>query len=222
VDFLKRLLEIPSLEEIQLFMRNSRYNEAVREGVLYFRNNKEIFVLESFLDLLYYQNLIVGRKKYGKKERKMVDLFIDYKTEIYNLNVLFRGINNKIEKKLLSQFLIRNFLFLDESKLNVLLNLESIDDFVSTLGEFFNRTEKISRYYNTLKFNRKHLIWSIEKIYLEYYFKKFRVKIDDIDYLTIYKIIEVILLKEKEIEFEIIPKVVNIINEKYRILKSYV
>ncbi|MFX1412224.1 MAG: V-type ATPase subunit, partial [Promethearchaeota archaeon] len=53
-DFINDLIEIDELDEIQLYLKNSRYNKAVREGILYFKNNNEIFILEAFLDKLFY------------------------------------------------------------------------------------------------------------------------------------------------------------------------
>jgi hypothetical protein len=56
-------------------------------------------------------------------------------------------------------------------------------------------------------------------IYINYYFSKFKTKIDDIDYSTIFKIIEVIIKKQKEIQHHILPNVVTIIHDKYQMLE---
>ena len=44
-------------------------------------------------------------------------------------------------------------------------------------------------------------------------------KIMDIEYQAIYKILEVLIKKNKEIRLFILPKLVNIIFEKYKLLK---
>jgi hypothetical protein len=66
---------------------------------------------------------------------------------------------------------------------------------------------------------RKHLTWELEKLYLDYFFRVFKIKIDDIEYHTIYRIMEVLIKKENEIKIKILPQVVKILHEKYRVLK---
>ncbi|KKL47659.1 hypothetical protein LCGC14_2333330 [marine sediment metagenome] len=45
------------------------------------------------------------------------------------------------------------------------------------------------------------------------------MKIDDIEYQAIFKILEVLIKKDKEIRLYIIPGVVNILHKKYQLLK---
>ena len=71
-----------------------------------------------------------------------------------------------------------------------------------------------------ININKKHLRWSFEGIYQNYYFKKFQLKIDDFEYFSIYRILELIIKKEKEIKFNIMPNVIRIIHEKYESLKN--
>lgn len=220
VDFIEDLIKISSLDEIQLFMKQTRYNRAVREGILYFRKNNEIFVLESFLDQLYYRNLIKKKHTFNKKENVMINLFVDYVSEIYNLNIIYRGIKNKIDKKLLAQFLVNNYLFLNAYNINYLLNLDDVNDFISVIYNYFKKNKEINPFFRIFGLNEKHILLSLEKLFQKYYFKKFQVKIDDIDFLTIYKILELVIKKENEIRFIIIPKVVKITHEKFRNLKS--
>lgn len=218
--FIEDLIKISSLDEIQLFMKQTRYYKAVREGILYFKKNNEIFVLESFLDQLYYKNLIKKKNTFNKKENIMINLFVDYISEIYNLNIIYRGIKNTIDKKLLTQFLVNNYLFLNAYNINYLLHLDDVDDFISVIYNYFKKNEEINPFFRTFGLNEKHILLSLEKLFQKYYFKKFQVKIDDIDFLTIYKILELVIKKENEIRFIIIPKVVKITHEKFRNLKS--
>jgi vacuolar-type H+-ATPase subunit C/Vma6 len=219
-EFIEELLKFTSLDEIQLFLKRTKYNVAIREGILYFKKNKEIFILEAFLDQLYYKQLSVQLKYLNKKEKTMISLFVKYKTEIYNINVIFRGIKNNIDRKLLSQFLVNTYLFLNESKLEHLLNLDSLDEFISVIEEYLKNTKEIKPFFIRLKINQKHLIRSIEQFYITYYFKNFEIKIDDIDFFTIYKILEILIKKEKEIKFEILPKVIKILHYKFKALKT--
>lgn len=218
-EFINNLLKLSTLDEIQLFMRKTKYNVSIREGIVYFKKTKEVFVLESFLDQLYYKNLKAQVKNLNKKEKEMISLFLNYITEIYNINILYRGIKNNIDKKLLFQFLINNYLFLDENKIDYLLNLDNVDIFSSIIEGYIKDIKEISPFYKTLGVNKKHLIRSIEVLYLNYYFKKFKLKIDDIDLFTIFKILELIIKKEKEIRFYIMPKIVKLLQEKFSILK---
>jgi vacuolar-type H+-ATPase subunit C/Vma6 len=215
VDFIKGLLDKPSLDEIRLYMQGTMYNKAIREGLLYFRNYNEIFVLEAFLDQLYYTKLKNRKKFLNKKEKKLIGLFIDIMIEIYNLNIIYRGILNNIDKILLSQFLVDNHLFLNAKNLQTLLNQTDINSFFSLIEEFFNDIEEIKDLYHKFGIKKEHFYWSIEGLYINYFFNKYKAIIDDIDYSTILRIVEVLMKKEKEIQFDILPNVVNIIHDKY-------
>lgn len=219
-DFIKDLLEITSLEEIQYYMKSTRYNKPIREGLLYFKNTNEIFVLEAFLDKLYYENIISTKAFYDKKEKAMISLFIDYSTEVYNLRILSRAIINSFDKNLTSQLLIRNYLFLNQEKIDALLGINNLDKFISELKKYLNSIKELKELFIPITINKKHLRWSFEGIYQNYYFKKFQLKIDDFEYFTIYRILELIIKKEKEIKFNIMPNVIRIIHEKYESLKN--
>lgn len=217
-DFIEELIEINSLDEIQLYMRNTRYNKAIREGISYFRNNDEIFVLESFLDQLYYQNLTKNYKRYDKIEKKMIGLFIKYTVELYNINMIYRGIMNKIDRKLLSQFLVEEYLFLTNSSIDSLLNQENLSSFFQFLNNYFKDIDDVKNMYKPISKDTKNPIWDIEKVYQNYFFKKYELQIDEIDYSAIYRIMEIIIKKNREIKFHIIPKAVDIIQQKFRII----
>ncbi len=219
-NFIQDLLEISNLDEIQLYMKKTRYNKAIREGVLYFKNTNEIFVLEAFLDKLYYENLILTKPLYDRKERDMIALFIDYSIEVYNLRMLSRAIYNKFDKTLTSQLLVNEYLFLDQYKIQILLNIDNIEDFSTNLERFLKSSRELKEAFIPITINKRHLRWSFEGIYQNYYFKKFQLKTDDFEYLTIYRILELIIKKEKEIKFNIMPNVIRIINEKYEELKD--
>ncbi len=217
--FMKDFIEISSLDEIQLFMRPTKFNEAIREGILYFKNTNEIFVLEAFLDRLYYDNLQQEMEFLNKKEKEMISFYIKYSSEIYNLNLIYRGIRNNIDRKLLSQFLVNNYMFLNEVIVNDLLNLTSIDDYLTNLEQHLNKNKDIKLMLKRTPLKRKHLTWELEKLYLDYFFRVFKIKIDDIEYHTIFRIMEVLIKKENEIKIKILPQVVKILHEKYRVLK---
>jgi len=218
-DFINDLIEISSLDEIQLFMKQTKYNKAIREGILYFKKTNEIFVLEAFLDQFYYENLKIELKKLDQKERFITSLYLNYISEIFNLKIIYRGIKNNIDRNLLSQFLVNIHMFLDKSKLTNLLNLTNVDDFILNLIQYLNKTKEIKLYLSKFELDKKHLIWSIEKLYLEYFFKTYEIEIDDVDFQAIFKIIEVLIKKDKEIRLYILPKLVNIAYKKYKILE---
>lgn len=218
-EFMNELIELSSLDEIQLFMKQTKYNRAIREGILYFKNTNEIFVLEAFLDQLYYENLKNEMKVLGHKERFMISLYLKNISEIYNLNVIYRGIKNNIERKLLSQFLVDTYLFLDKNKLLTLLNQPDVESYMLKLNQYLNEKKEIKKKLKTFKLDETHLIWSLETLYLDIFFKTLKIRIDDIDYQAIFKIIEVLIKKDNEIRLFVLPKVVNIIHEKYKLLK---
>ncbi|MFW9971678.1 MAG: V-type ATPase subunit [Candidatus Odinarchaeota archaeon] len=218
-DFIEELLKITSLEEFQLYFNKTSYKIPIREGISYFKNYKEIFVLEAFLDKFYYENMIRQLKILNTKEKKIITDFVKYKTELYNINIIYRGLKNKIEKELLTQFIIDYYLFLDKKKIDYLLSIEDPDVLVSLLENFIKNVRYIKRFYKNIVIDHEHLIHSIEKIYLKFYFKKLKIQMDDIDLITIFRILELIIKKENEIRFEIIPKTIEIINKKFEGLK---
>ena len=219
-EFMNNLLEINSLDEIQLYMSKTRYNKAIREGILYFKNNNEIFVMESFLDQYYYNNLLEQEKSYDKKERKMISSYIHQLIEIYNIRMISRGIINKIDKDLLKQFLVKSSFFLDEEKMNILLNLNNINDFFQQIEIFFKNTPKLRESQVPIKINERHLIWSLGIIYQKYFFKKNKLKLDDIEDSTIFRILELMIKKDREIKFNIMPNIIRIIHEKFERLEK--
>jgi vacuolar-type H+-ATPase subunit C/Vma6 len=218
-EFMKELIEIPSLEEIQIFMKPTIYNKVIREGILYFRKTNEIFVLESFLDQLYYNNLKNEIKFLTQKEKVMISPFIKYISEIYNLNIIYRGIKNNIEKNLLLQLLIDDYLFMNEKKLNDLMNSKDKNDFVNVITQYLSSTKELKPILLKTSLDQEHFIWAIEKLYLNYYFKLLDIKRDDIEFQAIYKILEVLIKKDKEIRLFILPKLTNILYKKYKLLK---
>jgi vacuolar-type H+-ATPase subunit C/Vma6 len=199
-------------------MKSTKYNRAIREGILYFKNTKEIFVLEAFLDKLYYEIMEKEVKHLNLKEKIMISFYVKYISEIYNLNIIHRGIKNNIDRNLLSQFLINNYMFLNKNSLNELLNLTNVNDFVTNLSEFLIRNKEIRSYLIRSPLKGKHLLWEIEKIYLDYFFKTFHEKIDDIEYQSIFRIMELLIKKDNEIKIHVLPKVVDILHEKYKVL----
>ncbi len=215
IEFIRGLLDKPSLDEIRVYMQGTMYNKAIREGLLYFRNYNEIFVLEAFLDQLYYNKLKTRKRYLSKKEKKLIALFIDIMIEIFNLNMIYRGVLNNIDKNLLSQFLVDNYLFLDAEKIQNLLNQKDINSFFIMVEKYYSNFEGIKEIYRKIGLRKEHFHWSIEGLYTNYFFTKFKTVIDDIDYSTILRIVEVLMKKEKEIQFDILPNVVNIIHEKY-------
>jgi vacuolar-type H+-ATPase subunit C/Vma6 len=216
-DLIKKIIEVKTLDEIQLYMKPTKYNKVIREGFLYFKNYNEIFVLEAFLDQLYYENLIKREHILNMKEKSMISLFNSINIEIYNINTIYRGIINNIEKKLLNQFIINKYLFLKADEIDNLLNQKTLNDFFSTINEYLGAVHELQYKFNTLEL--EHPLWELERMYKNYYFTKIKHVTDDIESLAIFGILELIIKKEKEIKLEILPIVVSLINKKYDSLK---
>ena len=219
-EFIEDLIKISSLDEIQLFLRNTKYNKPVREGLLSFRNKNEIFVLESFLDQLYYKTLTKERPNLNKYEKKMITLFTHYVTEIYNLRTIYRGIINNIDKNLLSQFLVEGNLFLDNESSMTLLNQTKLNDFFHLFNSYLRDTDELKSEYRQITAQMEHPLWEIEKMYQEHFFTKFELQVDNIDYSTLYRIFELVIKKEREIQFYILPNVIRILHNKFEKLKQ--
>ncbi|MFX1554125.1 MAG: hypothetical protein ACFFBV_09380, partial [Promethearchaeota archaeon] len=164
-------------------------------------------------------NMISQLKNLNTKEKNIITDFVKYKTEIYNINIIYRGLKNHIEKELLAQFLIDYYLFLDKGKIDYLLSIEDLNILSSLIENYIKNVKEIKRFYKNIVIDKEHFVYSIQEIYQKYYFKKFKIKIDDIDSITIFRILELIIKKENEIQFKIIPKVIKIINKKFEELK---
>ncbi|MFX1326989.1 MAG: V-type ATPase subunit [Promethearchaeota archaeon] len=219
IEFIDELIEAPSLDQIQLRMKTTKYNRAIREGILYFKNTNEIFVLEAFLDQFYYENLNKEISKLSTTERNIISLYLKYISEIYNLNLIHRGIKNNIEKKLLSQFLVNTYLFFTKYDILNLLDLTDVNDFILNINQHFTQTKETRPLLLKFSLDKDHLLWSIEKLYLKHFFNRLVIHIENIDYQAIFKILEVLIKKDKEIHLYILPKVVEILHEKYKRLK---
>ncbi|MHA1455057.1 MAG: hypothetical protein ACTSR5_03590 [Promethearchaeota archaeon] len=64
------------------------------------------------------------------------------------------------------------------------------------------------------------MIWSLVAIYQNYFFKRNKLKIDDIENSTIYRILELMIKKDKEIKFNIMPNIIRIIHDKFERLEK--
>jgi len=163
--------------------------------------------------------LINEIKNLNPKEKEIISLYIRYISEIYNLNIIYRGVKNNIDRNLLLQFLVNTSLFLNTSKLLFLIDQSNIEDFISSLYQILSKITELRVGFSNFKIDKNHLIWSVDSLYSDYFFKKFQIRGDNIDSLAIFKIIEVLIKKDKEIHQFILPKIVSIINKKYKILE---
>ncbi|MFX1399239.1 MAG: V-type ATPase subunit [Promethearchaeota archaeon] len=213
--FMKGLIKIRSLEEIQLYVKGTKFEQVLKEGIIYFRNTNEVFVLEGFLDRLYYEMLVREKLLYNRRESEIIDVFIDFAIEIYNIKVIYRGIINNIERQLLYQFIVWNYFLLDREKIENLLSQKNIENFLQEIVLIFRKTIHDTYLLNLIDIKKEHFIWSVEALYSEYIMKKFHLNRGDIIQSTIYGVIELILKKEKEIRFTILPSIIKIFHEKY-------
>jgi len=213
-EFMQDLIAIQSLAEVQLFMKKTKYNKVVEEGIRYFNNYNEIFVLEAYLDKFYYESMINLGKLRLSKERLFISKYIDYITELYNINIIYRGIANKIEKNLLSQLIIfRNFV-LKHRDFNILLKQNDLDNFFMVLNKIFTENPKTRRYFHPKGETEKEIMNFMQEMYMELFFKQIRTNLGDIAFFTIYRILELIIKKEKEIQKEILPRIVRVFRKK--------
>ncbi len=218
--FINDLIKMSNFEEIQLYLRNTKYNAPIREGILYFRNTNEIFVLEAFLDQLYYKNLSRSKKALNDIEIGMIGMFSKYVTELYNINLIYRGILNHIERHLLSQFIVRNYLFLNDKMIQSLLKQKDLNSFFTLLNTYLKNKLNIGDTNIRLSAEMEYPTWNLERMYQKTFFRKYRTQLGSIEYSTIHRIFELVINKEKEIKLIIIPNVIRILHSKYKTLKS--
>lgn len=212
-DFINELMDIRDLDQMELFFRRSIYGEAIMEGLLFFKQTKEIFVLDSFLERLYYTNLIGKNRNYNRKERDIIDLFSRCLIEIYNLNTIYRGVMNDIEEKILVDLLIEEHIFFKTEGLMDIFQSETVKLVRRKIMEQLHKSKKIRGLMSKTRMNEEYFIPSIKNLYKQYFFNQFSFKVDDFEYRTIYLIIEILLKKENEISYLVLPKLVDLLYE---------
>ncbi len=217
-DFIRELINKRTINEIQLFMKKTNYYQVIKEGLDFYKRNQEIFFLAVSLDKLYYEILSRIKSRFSKSDFEIMRIYINYVVEIYNVKILYRGIKNNIEKNLLSQLIINSYLFLNSKKLNILLNQETVEGFNQSLISFL--TESKPRLFPPDVFNKstEDIIAILKGVYDEYFFKECHKQISSLSALTASKVLELLVKKESEIKYVLIPLVVNIINLKYQTL----
>ncbi len=214
--FIRTAIEKRTLNEIQLYMKGTKYYQVINEGISFFKKNKEIFVLNAFLDKFYYESLMKIKNVYNIGDFGIIRTYINFTSEIYNLKILYRGIKTKIGKNLLSQLIIDNYLFLSNKKLNFLLNQETIESFVQNLKVFLIESKKLVFQTYDLSVSGEDIIERLRLIYEEYFFLECKKQMNSLASISMSKILEIIVKKEREIRDYIIPKVVSILHEKYQ------
>ncbi len=210
-EFIEKLVEITNLDEIQFLMRETHYNQIIREGIIYFKKTNEIFVLESFLDKFYFENLKIQKKKLKKAEERIIGAFIDFNIELYNINLLYRGNKNKINKDLLEQFIVPHKFFFNEGHLNHLLNIEDPNQFLKYVNNQLSKNQDLKKDFQEISPNNSNPIVTIKNLYRNHFFNKFKHLIDIKD-SSIYQILKLLIKKEMEIE-KIIKKTVQILHQ---------
>ena len=60
------------------------------------------------------------------------------------------------------------------------MRLTTLEDFFTNLHKYLKKEKEIKFLLLNNPLEKEHLVWSIEKLYLKYYFKRFELKIDDI------------------------------------------
>lgn len=214
-DFIEELYRKANLDEIQLYLKKSIYYEIVREGINYFKRYNETFVLEAFLDQIYYKKLLLMKNLLKKKESKIILPYIDYSIEIYNLKIIYRGIKNKINPDLLKKLLIDNYLFLNKQKIDFLLKSDDPKQISSQFENILSKERKLKSTCRTFNFDINQPIKSIEQIYINFFLKAPKNIIDNIEALTIFRILELLIKKEYEIKNYVLPRAIRINQLKY-------
>ena len=217
-DFIRELINKRSINEIQLFMKKTNYYQVIKEGLDFYKRNQEIFFLAVSLDKLYYEILNRIKSRFSNTDFEIIQIYINYVIEIYNLKILYRGIKNKIEKNLLSQLLINSSLFLNSKKLNVLLNQETLEEFNQSLITLLGESKPRLFTPDILNNLAEDTIVILKNVYDEYFFKECHKQVSSLPALTVSKVLELLVKKESEIKDVLIPLVVNILNLKYQTL----
>ena len=217
-NFIRELINKRTLNEIQLYMKKTNYYQVIKEGLDFYKRNQEIFVLAVYLDKLYYENLSRIKSRFSNIDFAIIETYIKYVVELYNLKIIYRGIKNNLEKNLLSQLLINSFLFLNSKKLNLLLNQDTVEAFNQVLITSLADSKSGLFTPDILNKGDEDIIVILKSVYDEYFFKECHKQVTSLPSLTVSKVLELLVKKESEIKDVLIPLVVNILNVKYQTL----
>lgn len=132
----RALVNQQNMDDILYLMKRSIYLKPVREGIVHYRRHDELFQLQAYLDRFYYQYLASVEPPLDPECTRLWTEYLNAEVELYNLDVLFRGITNKIDRKLVRELLIPREFLLSTRDMAQLLQ-------ASAAGIFLAELEKI-------------------------------------------------------------------------------
>jgi V/A-type H+/Na+-transporting ATPase subunit C len=195
------LLRVKSIEELKKILSKTPYKEIVEKGLKKYEETSEIFYLVHELDKFYYSYMINLSEFFPKVEKSLIEMYIRYNLDYYNLNLTFRAVYNNISSKIMRPYLIPNGFLLKRKELELLVNSKDIPEYIANLEEITRPYKKFHIIVKELK-NLSNDTWQfLSEFYLEQLlFNSQKEIIGDIALTALSRIFLILLHKNIEIQ----------------------
>ncbi|MBD3185436.1 hypothetical protein GF325_01300, partial [Candidatus Bathyarchaeota archaeon] len=198
------------VDEISFLVRGTRYNEVVREGIHHFRTGRESFMLEAFLDKTFHENLVLTREQEPGLP-SIAKAYLAMQVELYNLQVVSRGIMAGLPTNLMLQLLVPTAYLVGNETLELMIENGTIKGALSLLeGALAKFDVKLGA--KTPGKEKSEFVERINHLYMEHFMKKYKPIHDDFRYMAFYETIHTIIKKTDEIYNYINPALTRVLH----------
>ncbi|MHA1727591.1 MAG: V-type ATPase subunit [Promethearchaeota archaeon] len=211
--FIDKLLLKTNFKDGISYLEKSKYAKIIQQGVHFYEEKKEIFLLEALLDKFFHTQLLNSLDNYSGVEKKLFNNYIDTLIQKYNLILTFRSVRNNVPKVLLKQLIIPKGNVFNPELITALSLAEDTEEYFQKMTNFLKRNIFLKSLVKKLTLKDP-----ISPILSELNHNLFRdiksVKTEDIDLdaITIEKILTFVFNKENEI-FRVLSLFIKILHE---------
>jgi len=132
-DILVRLIDAENIDEIATALKPTVYYEPVIEAISLYKEKKTLLPLEASLDKYYYEKWLDTVSEISNDDGKVLNTLIKTKIDLLNLKIILRARSDGLEFKDIKEYIFAGGDQLYEWKLNELMSIEKILDFVDGL-----------------------------------------------------------------------------------------
>lgn len=143
------------------------YGKVIRESFLFFEREQFSFLyFDVFLDLKYFQDLWKVHQKLDRKNREIVEKFIGFELDCYNLETILRSKNLKLASSEIYQMITRQFYRLKQKFLDHLINDEFMsEEIFGKLGIRDNKAYNLQDPESILHMRKREILKLIHSFY---------------------------------------------------------
>lgn len=208
---MKSLVKSKNVDEISKILQHSIYGKAFEEGYRQFKKTNETFYLGQSFDKVYYDNMLESINFYPEPEKGFIEEYIRLNVDIYNLNLIFRSLYNRISLKLIETYLIPKGNIFQESEIRLILKqCSDINSFIKIIGNLSRKYKNLKDIALEMQDQNPDALERIRERFIQGFIARFqRDIIEDIPLSTIYRTFLIVIQKEYEIH-ELIKRTAQI------------